>query len=294
VLTKQVPTAAVGRLTPEKLVPGGAAAKNKTSPPSDDIWSPWRWQILFMKTTGLILLLLTGFSVAAQANPAPACCRHPVRVFGNQTTVNLTPLFHWWTDRARSGQVTADTGGGVDASRPLTAWRRVTGFKTGELGADWVVNAVIQASPGDTNGTRQVIILKHPPVAEEHLYYDLKNRLAAAPQQITADQRIYETETRAAAKASARAQAFSGASKQAGKMQAQNYRREADQHKATAAAALKEQQELSAAYPQVQKELDAIPAADGHYQIDWFALTIGRNSQGITIFDLGALPEKTR
>lgn len=253
-----------------------------------------------MKTTGLVLLLLTSFSVAAQTNPAPACCRHPLRVFASQTTVDLDPLFHWWKEHSQSNQ----TGANLAGSRPLVAWQRINGFKTAVIGSDWVVNAIVQSAPADTNSTPQAIILKNPPAAEEAWYYELKRRLAAAAQQITADQHTYDAEIRAAEKAEAGARAadqartdagsYYGTGKWAVRDRADNNRQLAARHRAAAAAALKDQKELQAAYPKAQKELDAMPAVDGRYQVDWFGLELGRNREGVRIFDLGVVPDKTK
>lgn len=249
---------------------------------------------VIMKTIGLILLLLTGFSAAAQTSPAPACCRHPLRIFDNQTSVNLKPLFHWWTERTHTNSSPAEPDGSPAATRPLMAWQRVIGFKTAVIGSDWVVNAVVQSDPAGTNDIPQAIILKHPPAAEEAWYYELKRRLAAAAEQITADQHTYEAESLAAQKASAQAGNYDGTGKWPARVRAKNDQQAADRHRAAAAAALKDQKKLQAAYPKAQKELDALPAVNGRYQIDCFALELGRNTEGVRIFDFGALPAKSR
>jgi hypothetical protein len=39
----------------------------------------------------------------------------------------------------------------------------------------------------------------------------------------------------------------------------------------------------------MQKQLDAIPAINGQYHIDWFAVAVGQTKAGVPIYDLGAV-----
>lgn len=244
-----------------------------------------------MKTAGLIFLLSAVVSAAAQTNQPVSCCRHPLRVFGDHTAVNLTPLFRWWTHHETSGRpadgrisLTETLG---SPARPLSAWRRITGTKAADLGYDWLVDAVIYTSPAA--GTNARIILKNPPVVEEQAFYNLKNQIAAAGQQITNDQRAYQTHTKAAQKADARAGADSRSRSWKARLNADDYRQLAAQERAAAIAALNDQKQMEQARTLAQQQVNAIPAKQGRYQIDWFALELGQTKNGVAIYDLGVV-----
>ena len=240
-----------------------------------------------MRITILLFLWLTAGSLSAQTNQTLACCRHPVRIFGDHATVNLTPLFRWWTQHEHSDQLSAG-GGGADPSRPLAAWHRITGTKAGELEYSWFVDAVIYTSPGTRTNAR--IILKNPPVAEAGQLATLKSELAAAGQQIANDQRTYQADVKAAQKATARAQTGSRSNSNRTRQNAANYTQQAAQENAAAAAAQNEQKQLEQASMAGKNQLAAIPVVKGKYQIDWFAMAAGRNKDGVPIYDVGAMP----
>lgn len=246
---------------------------------------------MIMKTTGLFLLLMLTMAanVSAQTNQDWLACRYPVRVFGNRAAVDLTPLFQWWLQQpaASTTATNHDTAADAtpDAERPLAAWRRITGTKAGDLPSGWVVNAVIYTSP--TIHTNARIILKHPPVTEEQTYYALKARLDAATLQITNDQRSYQADTHAAQRAEDRARAWLRSGSKVANLNASHYTRLAAREHEAATAALNQQQQLEAARPLVQKQFDDIPAVNGQYYIDWFALASGQTKAGVLIYDLG-------
>jgi hypothetical protein len=245
-----------------------------------------------MKLVVSILLLMVAVSVSAQTNQnAPLCCRHPLRTFGGQGTVNLTPLFQWWTHRAAAPKPAPGRLNLADAlvgsARPLAAWHRLTGTKAAALEYDWVVNAVIYTSP--TASTNARIILKNPPVAEEQAFYDLKNQIAAAGQQITNDQRAYQAHTKAAQKDEARAGADSRSRNLRARLDTNNYREVAAQERAAATAAQNDQKQCEQTRAVAQKQLAAIPAAKGQYQIDCFALELGLTKDGVPIYDVGVV-----
>lgn len=248
-----------------------------------------------MKAIGLIFLLLAAFSLSAQTNQARQtgqtnqatfCCRHPVRMFSN-TTVDLTPLFQWWMHHEHDGGAATNTAGGAVPVRPLAAWQRITGTKTGEIESCWIVNAVVYGSPGVRTNER--IILKNPPVAEERLYYSLKSELPAALQQIANDQRAHQADLKAAQKAAATAETDSRSRNARTRMNADSYSKQAANENAAAAATLNDQQQLEQAHALAEKEFNAIPAVKGKYQIDWFAMEVGVNQQGVPIFDAGGV-----
>jgi hypothetical protein len=236
-------------------------------------------KIIAMKTAGLIFLLSATLAGAATTNQTLLCCQHPLRVFGDHSTVNLTPLFQWWTHHENSGR--------LDVSRPLAAWHRITGVKVAELEYNWVVDAVIYTSP--TTRTNARIILRNPPAAEEQLFYNLKAGLAAAGQQITNDQRTYQNNTKAAQQATTRAQAGNRSRNGRARVNAANSAQQAAQDNSAATAALDDQKQLETSRALAEKQLAAIPAEKGKYRIDWFAMEIGRNKQGVLIYDLGVV-----
>lgn len=240
-----------------------------------------------MRTAGLIFLLSAVLSVSAQTNQNPACCRYPLRVFGNQKTVNLTPLFHWWTQHQPATNHVISADAAPEPDRPLAAWQRVTGFKVSELENAWLVDAMIFTSPTARSSAR--IILKNPPVTEEQTYYNLKSELAAATLQITNDQRTYLADTKAAQKAENRAQASARSTSKLGPDNYRYYMAQAANDRDAATAALNDQKQLEATRALAQKQFAAIPASNGKYRLDLFALAAGQSKDGVPIYDLGAV-----
>jgi len=244
-----------------------------------------------MKTAGLILLL-TALSVAAQTNQTPACCRHPLRVFGDHATVNLTPLFQWWlrhggAQHSQRPKKNALAGDAIYPDRPLTAWQHVIGVTAADQEYTWLVDAEIATSP--MNWTNARIVLKNPPVAEEQLYYSLKTLLPQYDQQITNDAHAYQAALKAQKNADARATAEARSRNWRTRANAGNYSQLAAQERTAADAALADQKKIEQARDLAQKQLNAISSANGRYQIDIFALEIGQNRQGQLIFDPGVV-----
>jgi len=255
-----------------------------------------------MKTLILLFLLGAAGTVSAQTNQVvhkkhagtgtfadftqtnrDVCCRYPLRTFGSAANVNLTPLFKWWSHHAPDDMTGADVG--VSIERPLAAWHRITGNHVGDADSSWVVEAEIYTNPGVR--IKERIILKNPPLAEEQLFYSLKSELAAAVQQMTNDQRLYQTDTKAAQQAEARVKPVRNTRK--AKNQASQNAQTASQEQQTAAAALSDQQQLAQAVPLAQKRLNAIPAKNGKYVLDCFALAAGKTKAGVPIYDLGVV-----
>lgn len=242
-----------------------------------------------MKSNIRLTLLLTVATVTFSAHAAPPrpknlpCYRFPVRIFGDHTTVNLQPLFQWW-----SHHPAAKAADGPDVSdRPLSAWHRIVGIKTGDLGYNWQVKAEVYLTP--TLRTNEMIILKNPPVAEAQTYYQLKNAIADAGRQINADQKAYQTNLKAEQKAHERAHSNDRKRNRKSRNKAITASRRAAQEKAAANTALAAEKQLEQARNAGQKKLATIPSVNGTYQIDWFALAIGRDEHGTPIYDLGVV-----
>lgn len=223
-----------------------------------------------------------AFSSFSETNQ-DLCCRYPLRAFGNAATVNLTPLFKWWSQHTTYGL--ANTDAVSTNSRPLSAWHRITGNHVGDAGSSWVVEAEIYTNPGVRIKAR--IMLKNPPIAEEQLFYSLKSELAAAVRQMTNDQRLYQKETKAARQAEAHAKPVRNT--RSARNQANENAQTASQDQQTAAAALNDQQEWEQAVPLAQQRLNAIPAKNGKYVLDCFALAVGKTPAGVPIYDLGVV-----
>ena len=242
-----------------------------------------------MKIAGLILILFAAAPVSAQTNQTALACRYPFRVFGNNV-VNLTPLFQWWQQSAAATNSISATNAEavVPAERPLAEWHRIIGLKAGELGGSWLVDAVIYTSPKVRTSAR--IILDNPPVAEEAIFNTLKQQLAQATRQITNDQRAYDNDLKAAQRADELAARYLYSGTKHATESYNNFVRAAAQDRAAAAITQNQQQQLQAAFPAVQKQLAAIPAKNGKYLIDWFALELGKSKQGVPIYDVGGVP----
>lgn len=97
---------------------------------------------------GILLAGLIAF--AAPASPL----KHPKRAVDG-FTVDLSPLFHWWTNRA--------------GLRPLRAWVQISGRVVATNSVGWVVEAHPEhpsAGGGVAEDGEGRIILRHPPLAE--------------------------------------------------------------------------------------------------------------------------------
>ena len=236
-----------------------------------------------MKYLCLFLLVVT-LSAAGQTNPPPFCCRQPYRVLGAGRLVDVSPLIQWWTNQTIEAALPLNAARPL---RPLSAWKRVTGFKTGELDSAWVVHAEIAISSSDK--TNEWIILKNPPVAEAALYYNLQSLLGQYPAQIAEDKRKQLESTKAAKKNTELASQINQSYSKSVRWDAPYYTQLAEQNKAAAAAALADQQATQQALDQVRQQLKTIPSVNGQYQVDVFALELGRNAKGQLIFDPGVV-----
>lgn len=238
-----------------------------------------------------LFLLLTGWSAAAQTPPPavtnappPFCCRYPYRVLGVGQPVDLSPLIQWWTNQTQMAALPLNA---ARPPRPLSAWKRITGFKTGELDSAWVLRAEIAFST--TDQTNEWIILKNPPAAEAAQYYNLQYLIPQYEQQIAADRRKQAESTKAAKKNTELASQISQNFSKSIRWNAPYYTQLAEQSKAAAAAALDDQKATQQALDEARQQLKLIPSVDGQYQVDLFALELGRNARGRLIYDAGGV-----
>src|SRR5437867_6204258 len=134
---------------------------------------------LFALRTSCLALAALACSYGAQASPL----KNSKRMVSGQT-IDLTPLFGWWSKH--------------DGERPLQAWVHLTGSVVGTNAWGWILEANLEDSPSRTKSGsaekpvragQQKIILKNPPVIEGAEFYRLiaqRNGLAAERQRISA------------------------------------------------------------------------------------------------------------
>jgi hypothetical protein len=247
-----------------------------------------------MKTAGLVFLLLLAIATAsAQTNQSWRVCRNPVRVFGSHR-VDLAPLFDWWGHQPLPTNATSytkadidiDTNSVTDADRPLAAWHRVTGTYVGTLSSgSWAVDAVIYTSPTAWVHTR--IVLNHPPALEQQNYEALKSDLAQANQQIAAEQAAYNAAEKARQKDQQLVEAYSRSISKVASTGVNVYTQAAAQQQQAATTAAAQKKQLEGVRGEIEKQLKTIPAIDGNYMVDWFAVMLGRSKQGLPIYDMG-------
>jgi len=111
-----------------------------------------RWGFRFLATGFLLAVWLMG-STPVRANP----CAYPKRMV-NGYTVDLQPLFDWWSS--------------PKGARPLSGWKHVTGTIARELASGWVLN-------GKAEGAGQVstFLLKNPPRERLRRFQELQRQL---------------------------------------------------------------------------------------------------------------------
>lgn len=190
----------------------------------------------------------------------------------NGGTVDLTPLFRWWTNHA-------------DA-RPLTAWVHVTGSVVGTNTYGWLVEATVESSgrqaPGEdapsiTPGGQKRILLGHPPLQDRAVFEKL-----AAQLKLLDDQRAQARDLQ---------------------KQAQDYLRPGSKvprpyfHKGRVSANADARMTEEAAKVQILdldkqiKELKAKMAPwpnTDRYELDCFALDTGKQQSKLPLYDHGA------
>jgi hypothetical protein len=241
-----------------------------------------------------LIFLLAAFTVSAQTNSGPWCCRYPLRVMGPAAGVNLKPLFQWWIqnggqneEKAAAASDSTTEPGYIAPTRPLSAWKRITGIKTSDLQGVWVVEATVYTSP--TSRTNTWILLKNPPAVEEQRYYYLQSLIAEDAQQIAADSRSDQNDLRAEQREQAQSKSADNSYSKGVRNYGTDYGQMEAQHRNAAAAALADKKQYEQGRAEAQREFDALPGEHGHYKLDIFALELGRNSKGQLIYDAGQI-----
>jgi hypothetical protein len=197
--------------------------------------------------------------------------KDPRRVINGQT-VDLTPLFHWWTNQA--------------SERPLKAWAHVTGTVAGTNLWGWIIEAHIErATPStgdDTDAPKDgKIVLRHPPAAEfaefEKLAAELKD-LRAQHDKLSGE----------ATQAGKRAQ-DAAAKEAAGNMSVRRAARLQQQVQQSGETMKQDDDQLKTIDQQIKElkeKLSTFPS-ETKYSVDSFALDLKQKANGIPIFERG-------
>lgn len=120
------------------------------------------------------VMLVSALAPALLASPL----KSPKRLI-NDRTADLTPLFHWWTNRA--------------GPRPLTAWVHLTGEPVATNSFGWIIQASVESTGHSTNENRRSpapggssrVLLQNPPLRDRAEFDRLKTELAGLNQQRT-------------------------------------------------------------------------------------------------------------
>jgi hypothetical protein len=222
-------------------------------------------------------------------------------MFTGHRVVNLTPLFQWWLQQSTPTNAAHYQVANLNLStnvadvtpadtRPLAAWHLVTGTHAATAGESWVVTGLVYTSPTARTNTR--VILRNPPAAEEQAYYLLRTQLAEAGLEITNAQRTYESNLKSSSEAENRALAYGRSRTIGGAAGYTTYHARARQYQQAADTAAAQKQQLETLKQQFLEQLKTIPAANGDYQVNWFAMQIGRTKAGLPVYDMG-VPSST-
>lgn len=227
------------------------------------------------RTGRLALLALVGLW-SVQALPASPL-RAPHRLVNGQT-VDLNPLFKWWTNHS--------------GPRPLTGWVHVTGAIVGTNSWGWVV----QRTAPSTNGRKKnreeespaekapaKVLLLHPPLQDLADFERLKTQLEDLNRSRA---QLAGQETQA----KNQAQAVEKEQKNAGRhySQARALGQEAKQLNQVSDQARNQIKVLDTEIHSLKNKLALYPNPD-RYLIDCLALDTNQEAQGIPVYDHGSV-----
>jgi hypothetical protein len=205
------------------------------------------------------------------ANPL----KSPRRVINNQS-VDLNPLFKWWTNH---------TG-----TRPLTAWVRISGTVVATNSWGWVIEGKAQGATGNGASRDEAesapkesgkILLLHPPLQDLVEYERLKSQLQTLT---TNRQELVREGTQA--KTQAQAVAKEQKTMARNSPRARTLSQEAKQLNQTSGQAQSQVKLLDRQIQPLKDKLATYPSSE-HYVIDSFALDTGREAQNMAVYDHG-------
>lgn len=215
---------------------------------------------------------MAGLSCLISTGLLAAPLQHPKRLI-NAYTVDLTPLFKWWSKH--------------EGKRPLSAWVHVTGSIVGTNAAGWILEAQVEglekdkglAAPGEPAHGPMKIVLRSPPLEDltefERLTSELntlnvqRGTLAAEADQAKASDQAVAQQQRGARGARSRVLAL-----------------EDRRLKRTEQEAKARQQPLDQQIQAIKAKLAVYPKTD-HYEVDCFALDMQYDFDRLPVYDHG-------
>ena len=238
-----------------------------------------------------------GISLAGETGRAqestPYCLRYPQRMISS-TQVDLRGLMAWWTNaQALQLRPTIKTNTQpVLPPRPLSSWVRVKGSICSEGMMGWIVEADIEEQPGASAHSR--ILLVHPPKEEKQKFDRLKaeskqdqETQASANTAADANQEIVDE---ASSKAAALDTISSASPLLTYLVQGDElgYSRAAGNASDRKKIMVTKSTASSEAASEADHELEEMPPGE-QYTVDFFALRMAQEYQGLSIYDLGTM-----
>ncbi len=221
---------------------------------------------------GLSCFCFFAYSAFAPAQASPL--KSPKRAI-NQFTVDLQPLFHWWTNRA--------------GERPMEARAHVTGSIVGTNSSGWILNAHIEETGRANAGAPErsaskdtvKVILKNPPRADRAEFENQKARMKVL---------LEERGAGAAHVADAHRHVKAVTDQQKGSRQHHTIRlaQESAKWKAAENAAVEQRKPIDKEIAEINTKLSAFPDHE-KYAVDCFALRPSEKISGLPVYDHGAV-----
>jgi hypothetical protein len=206
----------------------------------------------------ITFLVLCAAVLPARSDPA----RVPKRMI-NERTVDLSPLFKWWTKH--------------EGERPLPAWAHLNGKVAGTNAYSWIIEGKADSATRLHSSEGQRFLLKNPPLQDRAQFETLRSRLKVLEAEQT---RLKGEQMQAKNRAAAlRAQHKNHHPSRAEAIEA----RQLHVVETRTASDLKAIDQNIAG---VKKNLSAYPNGD-HYVLDSFALETGQEQNGLRIYDYG-------
>lgn len=199
--------------------------------------------------------------------------KNPKRMVQSQT-VDLKPLFTWWTTHA--------------GERPLRSWVQITGKVVGTNGWGWIVEAhVTAADTASEDGGKRTrpaegkIVLKNPPVAEMTEFVQSHAQMDSMTERVKALSTQLETSTEKVKELNARDNAL---------RQRHSRSRPLEQDlKKWRAVEKKDKEQLQVANKQLDELKKKFSGPSGSaYNLDCFALETSERNAGMDVYDHGA------
>ncbi len=217
-----------------------------------------RWFLITVLT-----LLLPAF--LAQADPL-----RDIKRTVNGTAINLSPLFHWWTNH--------------QGDRPLAAWVRVHGTVIGTNSGAWVISgkfekSALRMASGDeaaSSSGDEKILLKHPPLASRFEFDQLKAQLKKLTDERSS---LSNLGTEAGKEAHQLNAQYAGRRSRVAAQESRSLSLTSKEAKADVKL-------LDAQIKNVKTKLGAFPDPE-RFGIDCFALDTGQRSGELPVFDYG-------